>query len=206
LLKRTSVLSLIFLLAFSTFAYATPGNIVVNRTDLKKETLSEEAIKAYDADEVVRVTVEIDGDAPIEKATKKGVKFGDLSVSEKKKLLNEAKAKKKAAKQAMKDKKINAKYLQEFDAVMNGFSAEVKYGDIEKIEKLPNVKNVVISTLYEKPIAEPDMEYSKELVEAQLAWNEYGFKGEGMVIGVIDSGVDHNHQDFLISEETEVAL
>ncbi|WP_051359589.1 S8 family serine peptidase [Paucisalibacillus globulus] len=206
MLKRTSVLSLIFLLAFSTFAYAAPGNIVVDRTNLKKETLSEDNITAYDVDEVVRVTVEIDGEAPIEKATKKGVKFGDLSVSEKKKLLNEAKSKKQAAKKAMKDKKIDAEYLQDFDAVMNGFSAEVKYGDIEKIKKLPNVKNVVISTLYEKPIVEPDMEYSKDLVEAQFAWNEYGYKGEGMVVGVIDSGVDHGHQDFLISEETEVAL
>ncbi|GGA64585.1 S8 family serine peptidase [Ornithinibacillus halotolerans] len=204
--KKVSVLSIIFLLVFSTVIHAQAGDIVVN-SELEKGTLSTtDTIERYDADEVVRVTVEVEGDAPIEVATKKGVKFGDLSVSEKKKLLNEAKAKKKAAKAAIKNKKIDAEVIQEFDAVMNGFSAEVKYGDIEEIKELPQVKNVVISTLYEKPIAEPDMAYSKELVEAQLAWNEYGYKGEGMVIGVIDSGVDHDHQDFVLSEGTEVAL
>jgi lactocepin len=203
--KRISVLSIIFLLAFSTVSFAMPGNIAVNR-DLQKGTLSKDIGKKIDANEVVRVTVEMEGDAPIAIATKKNVKFGDLSVAEKKKLIKEAKAKKQKTKQAMKDKQINAKYLQEFDIVVNGFSAEVKYSDIEFIKKLPNVKNVVISNVYERPIDEPDMVYSKELVEAQQAWNDYGYKGEGMVVGVIDTGVDHNHQDMVLSDDTEVAL
>ncbi|WP_010099223.1 S8 family serine peptidase [Ornithinibacillus scapharcae] len=205
MLKRISVLFVIFLLAFSSVSFAAPGNIVVN-SNLQKGSLSDELVETIDPNQVVRVTVEMDGEAPIEQATKKGVKFGDLSVAEKKKLLNEAKAKKNSAKKAMKDKKIDAKYLQEFDAVVNGFSAEVKAGDIEAIKELPNVKNVVISTLYEKPIVKPDMAYSKELVQAQQAWNDYGYKGEGMVIGVIDSGVDHDHQDLVLPADTEAAL
>ncbi|MFS0674981.1 S8 family serine peptidase [Ornithinibacillus sp. 179-J 7C1 HS] len=205
MLKRVAVLTMIFLLAFSTVSFAAPGNIVVNR-DLSKGALSKDLVETVNPNEVVRVTVEIDGEAPIEKATKKGQKFGDLSVSEKKRLLNEAKAKKQAAKNEIKKRNINARFLQEFDAVVNGFSAEVKYGDIEEIEAIPNVKRVVISTFYEQPIAEPDMNFSKELVQAQQAWNDYGYKGEGMVIGVIDSGVDHNHRDLVLSEGNSVAL
>ncbi|MBC5635679.1 S8 family serine peptidase [Ornithinibacillus sp. BX22] len=205
MLKRISVLSLIFLLAFSTVTFAAPGDIVVDR-NLEKSDLSKELAETIDPNEIVRVTVEIDGEAPIEKATKQGKKFGDLSVAEKKKLLNEAKEKKNKAKKAMKDKKINAKVLHEFDTVVNGFSAEVKYSDMEELEKLPNVKSVVISTKYERPIDEPNMANSKELVQAQQAWRDYGFKGEGMVIGVIDSGVDHTHQDMVLSEGVSVAL
>lgn len=205
MLKKISVLSVIFLLAFSSLGFAAPGDIAVNR-DLQKGTLSKNLKDTTDPNEVVRVTVEIDGEAPIEKATKQGVKFGDLSVAEKKVLINEAKAKKNAAKKAMKDKKINAKILQDFEAVVNGFSAEVKYGDIEAIKNLPNVKNVVVSNKYERPIAKPDMIYSKELVQAQQAWNDYGYKGEGMVVGVIDTGVDHTHQDMVLSDDTSIAL
>lgn len=205
MLKRISILSIIFLLAFSTVSHAMTGDIAVNR-DLQKGNLSKDIGEKVDANEVVRVTVEMEGDAPIAIATKKNVKFGDLSVAEKKELIKEAKEKKKKAKTAMKDKKINAKYLHEFDIVVNGFSAEVKYGDIEEIKKLPNVKKVMISNQYERPIDQPDMVYSKELVEAQQAWNDYGYKGEGMVIGVIDSGVDHTHQDMVLTDDTEVAL
>lgn len=97
MLKRISVLSLIFLLAFSTVTFAAPGNIVVDR-NLEKSDLSKELAETIDPNEIVRVTVEIDGEAPIEKATKQGKKFGDLSVAEKKKLLNEAKEKKNKAK------------------------------------------------------------------------------------------------------------
>lgn len=205
MLKRISVLSLILLLAFSTITFAAPGNIVVN-SNLGKGDLSKELVETFGPDEVVRVTVELDGEAPIEKATKQGKKFGDLSVTEKKKLQNEAKAKKDKVKKAMKDKKINAKVLHDFDTVVNGFSAEVKYSEVEELESLPNVKSVVISTKYERPIAEPNMVNSKELVQAQQAWRDYGFKGEGMVIGVIDSGVDHTHQDMGLSEGISVAL
>ncbi len=44
------------------------------------------------------------------------------------------------------------------------------------------------------------MIYSKELVQAQQAWRDYGFKGEGMVVGVIDSGVDPTHRDMILSD------
>ncbi|MEN2767338.1 S8 family serine peptidase [Ornithinibacillus xuwenensis] len=206
MIRRISVITLIFLLAFSTVSFATANGSLVVNGNLQKGTLSKDLEETIGPEQEVRVTVELEGDAPIEVATEKGVKFGDLSVAEKKKLLNEARDEKRAVKDAMKEKKIDAKILQEFDAVVNGFSAEVKFGDVEEIQALPNVKSVVISTKYEQPIAKPDMAYSKELVQAQQAWNEYGFKGEGMVIGVIDTGVDHNHQDMVLSEETSVEL
>ncbi len=90
--------------------------------------------------------------------------------------------------------------------MMNGFSVEVEYKDFQTIEKIPNVKEVSIANEYKRPIAEPDMVNSKELVEAQQAWRDYGFKGEGMVVGVIDTGIDHQHQDMVLADDTEVAL
>src|SRR5690606_863864 len=74
------------------------------------------------------------------------------------------------------------------------------FGDIEKIEKLDKVKNVYIATEYKRPEVKPDMKYSKELVEAQKAWKASGFKGEGMVVGIIDSGIDYNHKDMVLTD------
>ena len=47
------------------------------------------------------------------------------------------------------------------------------------------------------------MKYSKELVEAQRAWDEYGYDGEGMIVGVIDSGVDPSHKDFVLTDDSK---
>src|SRR5699024_3880381 len=55
------------------------------------------------------------------------------------------------------------------------------------------------------PKVQPEMKYSKELVEAQSSWREYGYKGEGMIVGVIDTGIDPDHRDMVLSEDTEAA-
>lgn len=205
MLKRIGVLLVIFLMAFSQTVFASDE--LTSKPELQRKNLKADELEpTIDPEEEVRAIVEVEGGAPIEKATKKGVKFGSLSVDEKKQLLNKAKAMKKGVKSAMKGKNINAKSLQEFNAVMNGFSVEVPYKDFETIEDLPNVKEVTIANEYKQPIAEPDMVHSKELVEAQQAWRDYDFKGEGMVVGVIDTGIDHEHQDMVLSDDTDVKL
>ena len=91
----------------------------------------------------------------------------------------------------MKEKKIAFKELESFTTVVNGFSGELQYGEIKKVEAMPEVAEVHIANEYERPAEKPDMLYSKELVQAQEAWREYGYKGEGMVVGIIDTGMTH---------------
>src|SRR5690625_7001064 len=74
--------------------------------------------------------------APIEKATQKGVMFHSLQETEKDQLEKEAKEKQKTVKSEMKSSNVDAKHLQEFTVVVNGFSTEVKQGDLEQIKKL----------------------------------------------------------------------
>lgn len=209
--KRISALLLVLLLTFSGSAFAFTGAITPANLDAQKPTLDRTNLKAtdlhnIDPDKEVRVVVEMEGDAPVEVATKKGKKYDKLSKGERKQLEKAAKNKQKAAKDKIKGKKINIKYEQEFDTVVNGFSGKVKYADIEKIKEVDGVKEVYIATVYHIPNEETDMKYSKELVQAQQAWRDFGYTGEGMTVGIIDSGVDPSHKDFVLSESTTPEL
>ncbi|WP_306798545.1 S8 family serine peptidase [Oceanobacillus saliphilus] len=199
MLKRVGTLVLAVLLVFSNFSFASA--MVKTAPLQKKENLVTEEIKeTVDPNEKLRIIVEMNEEAPIKKATQKGVKYDKLDKAEKKQLEKAAKAQQKAVKDKMKGKHIEAEYLEEFTAVVNAFSAEVKQGDIEEIESIPEVKGVYIVNKYDRPIAEPNMNYSKELVQAQQAWRDYGYKGEGMVVGIIDTGIDPSHRDMVLTD------
>lgn len=209
--KRITALLLVLLLAFSGSAFAFAGAITPAQLDAQKPTLDRTNLKAtnlhnIDPDKEVRVVVEMEGDAPVEVATKKGKKYDELSKGERKQLEKAAKNKQKAAKDKIKGKKVNIKYEQEFDAVVNGFSGKVKYADIEKIKEVDGVKEVYIATEYKIPNEEADMKYSKELVQAQRAWRDFGYDGEGMVVGIIDSGTDPSHKDFVLTDSSKAEL
>jgi lactocepin len=211
MLKKVSAISLASLLAFGSSGYAVTGGITPQQLDLQKPqfsraTLQATDLKVMDSNKEVRVIVELSGSTPVETATKKGVKYDKLSKQERKQLENAAKDKQKAAKDHIKGKNVSIEYLQEFNAIVNGFSAIVKYGDIEKIKEVAEVKGVYLATEYSLPTEKPDMKYSKELVQAQQAWRDFGYDGEGMTVGIIDSGVDPSHKDFILSDSSTAEL
>ncbi|MTW85226.1 S8 family serine peptidase [Virgibacillus dakarensis] len=209
MLKRISVVILALLLAFSNYFYVSAaeitGKTLQQHTEKKVKPDAKKLKETTDPNKEVRVIVELKEAAPIEKATKKGVTFNSLQETEKNQLQQAAKQEQKTVKDKMKTEKIEADYLQEFTTVVNGFSAEVKQGDIEFIKKIPNVGKVHIVNEYKRPEVKPEMKYSKELVEAQKTWRDYGYKGEGMTVGVIDTGIDPSHRDMILSEDTEPA-
>lgn len=211
MLKKISAISLVSLMTFSSVGFAVTGGVTPHQLDAQKPTLSKTNLVATDKLNVdpakeVRVIVELAGSAAVETATKKGVKYDKLSKAERKQLETAAKNKQKAAKDQIQGKNISIKYEQEFNAIVNGFSAKLKYGDIEKIKEVQGVKNVYLATEYTLPTEKPDMKYSKELVEAQAAWNRYGYKGQGMTVGIIDSGVDPDHKDFVLTDPSKAEL
>ncbi|ALX50217.1 S8 family serine peptidase [Lentibacillus amyloliquefaciens] len=207
--KKVSLVLFVFLLAFSHFFHVSAAEItektLQENTAKKNHSESQTLKETTDPDEKVRVIVELQEDAPIEKATEKGVTFKSLKPTEKEELQNQAKQAQETVKNEMSTEQIEADYLQEFSTVVNGFSAEVKQGDIESIKKISNVDKVHTVNKYKRPEATPDMKYSKELVQAQQSWRDYGYKGEGMTVGVIDTGIDPSHRDMVLSDETEPA-
>ncbi|MBU5436974.1 S8 family serine peptidase [Tissierella sp. MSJ-40] len=100
-------------------------------------------------------------------------------------------------------KKINdkAEFNNEYTLLFNGFSVETKYGDKKKIEKINGIRSVTVSKTYYR-----DVKNAVDLTGVAEIWEELGYDGRGKIVAVLDSGIDHNHKDMVISEGVEVKL
>ncbi|MFC4409957.1 S8 family serine peptidase [Chungangia koreensis] len=207
-LKRVLLLMTIFILSFSSAAIAATGPALTPKSGTSPLTLSkpdislpERLANPENPEENVRIIVELTDAPTIEKATQQGVLYKELSRTERQNLERAVEGKQQNVKASIQKAAPTIKFKADFTTVFNGFSAEVKAGLVEKIANTPGVKAVYESTEYERPVEKPEMVYSKELVQAQQAWNEYGFKGEGMVVGVIDTGIDPDHKDMVLTDD-----
>lgn len=89
-----------------------------------------------------------------------------------------------------------AEIRHSYGNVINGFSMEVKRGELSKLEDLPGVKKV---TEVEK--FSVDMTSAKDLTQALNTWKDYGYQGEGMLVSIIDTGIDHTHKDMRLDAD-----
>ncbi len=92
------------------------------------------------------------------------------------------------------------KIRKQYDVVFNGFSAEVPFSYIPVLRQIPGVENLTQSTTYHETMAT-----SGALTQALEAAGEYGNKGEGIVVSIIDSGIDVEHPAFASLADPERA-
>ncbi|MGG5461270.1 S8 family serine peptidase [Clostridium sp. B9] len=162
--------------------------------NLEKASRDETYFKYENPYEVVRVIVELEEPAAIEKAKADGEKRPSKeSVQEVKE--NQKDIKKDA--EEITGEEVN----QSFGTLINGFSIDTKVKDIEELKKLDGVKSVKVVKKYY-----PAMTSAKELTQAKNVWSDLGLKGEGMVVSIIDSGIDPTHKDMKISDSSKAKL
>jgi minor extracellular serine protease Vpr len=75
----------------------------------------------------------------------------------------------------------------EFSTLINGIAVKANSTDAKILAQGPGVKRVVQSRKY-KPL----MNQSNQIIRSQPLWKK-GFQGDGMKVGVIDSGIDPHH-------------
>lgn len=90
--------------------------------------------------------------------------------------------------------KSNVTADQTYTRVLNGLSISVEYKNLDEISNLPNVKRAYVAPIYNLPT--PKMEDTVETVDAVEVWNNLKLKGEGTVVGILDTGLDTNHPAF----------
>ena len=96
---------------------------------------------------------------------------------------------------------IDYEIAYEYTALLNGFSCDVAYGDLDKIAAIDGVEAVYIANTYETPVLEapktelPKMGYAgSNSYTGNTAMNAAGYNGKGMVIAVLDTGTRVTHQ------------
>ncbi|ETI69549.1 S8 family serine peptidase [Neobacillus vireti] len=154
----------------------------------------------------VRVIVEVDGQTPVEFATQEGKLYKDLAESKKSSLASTLVKQQNTVKDKISAKGVKLSYKKAFTTAFNGFSGDVQYGEIAKIEAIPGVKNVYIANEYNRPEETPEMKTSHSFIQSQTTWADAKLKGEGMVVAVIDTGVDPSHRDFKVTDASKDAL
>jgi lactocepin len=158
------------------------------------------------ATDKVRVIIEVEGESPVEYATSKGLLYKELSEDTKTSLTAKLEKKQKSVQEKIKAKGVKVKYKNKYSTAFNGFSGEVVYSDLVKIEGIEGVKNVYLANEYKRPEVKPDMKTSHQFIQSRDTWADAGLKGEGMVVSVIDTGVDPSHQDFVLTDASTTEL
>lgn len=93
-----------------------------------------------------------------------------------------------------------------YAALLSGFSARVRFGDIAAMEQIPGVKRVVMSVLYEKeetPDETCDEAGGAVYPAGSVYANTTDFQGDGMLIGILDTGLDYSHEAFANAPRTQ---
>lgn len=165
-------------------------NLIEAKTDkLKKADAEQETV---DQNKIVRVIVEFNTEPNQVALSRKGT--GTLT---------KIKSEQAAFFTEINRTGIELTKLNNFKEVFNGVSAKIRLNDMAAIKKMAGVKNVYISQEYERP--EPLMTESVGTIEAPFAW-DLDYKGEGFVVGVIDSGFDTTHKDFILTNPENVKV
>ena len=81
---------------------------------------------------------------------------------------------------------------RQYTTLLNGFSATVTYGQYKAIRKLDCVQSAFISPTFELL---PDTANSNRMIGGGI-YNTTGFTGEGMLVAILDTGVDMGHEIF----------
>jgi subtilisin family serine protease/outer membrane protein assembly factor BamB len=84
--------------------------------------------------------------------------------------------------------------------IINGVALTVDKEALKELQKREDIEKITLDRVIEAPEitaenSKPKLpEWGLEKINATKVWGEYGLKGEGIVIGIMDSGVDGNHE------------
>ena len=92
-------------------------------------------------------------------------------------------------------KKLDVRY--QFTYLSNAISVNVPFGALSEIAKLSGVKTVFLMPVYDTcVVSDPATSTSGDMIGLPSVWADLGYKGEGMKIAIVDTGLDLDHPSF----------
>jgi minor extracellular serine protease Vpr len=94
---------------------------------------------------------------------------------------------------------IKVKIKKHLNILVNAISAEVRKDEVNNLLSLSNVEAVFPNLTFKidpiKSSINPDLATAVAMTGADIAQNSLGLTGEGIKVGIIDTGVDYHHPD-----------
>jgi subtilisin family serine protease len=88
--------------------------------------------------------------------------------------------------------RLGGRITNDFQDALNGLKVDIKSSQLAELAALPGV-----AAIREIALIEPDHTKSVPFIGAPAAWNGVaGYRGEGVTVAVIDSGIDYTHANF----------
>ncbi len=101
-------------------------------------------------------------------------------------------AEQRAFRNVLRGRVPDARVRWRYRLVANGFAVDLPSSDIQELRKLPSVREVYESAQYR-----PQLDRSPQQIGASQLWGPgLGSAGQGIKIGIIDTGVDQSHTFF----------
>lgn len=151
----------------------------VFKNDLRKEK-NKHVITNYNDDTIVRVIVSTDSLPKIKSGTDND--YSNL-------------------KEAISAIAPDAEFKQDFDYLVSGFSLDIPFKFVKAISGLKGVRKVSIAREFY-----PTMTDALAMTQAKEFWQSQNYKGEGMVISIIDTGIDVDHKDMRLTDPSRAKI
>ncbi|MDD4291686.1 MAG: leucine-rich repeat protein [Clostridia bacterium] len=153
----------------------------------------------FDADDKLWVIVETEGGSVADYYLDNnvGMSFKDFAVSEEGLEVASCLVKvQDQVKSWIADARIDIEYKYSYTSIMSGFAANITYSDLALIEALPYVNRVIISEEYAQSETEVSENVGELMQSTGIFANDSNYKGEGMLIAILDNGFDTTHTAF----------
>lgn len=160
---------------------------------------SSQQVTAYAPDERVRIVIELE-DAPLldsHKVSQYASVTDFLDSYAAQSTEHKLERARKAVKSQLATKLDDVEVRYEYTTVFNGLSVEADYADLETIQDLPGVKDAYVSQVYQliEPVNETKLADSVPSIGGNIS-QETGYTGKGMVVAILDTGLDTSHEAF----------
>lgn len=147
--------------------------------------------EAYADSDTVRAIVIFEGEGAVPAALKSTGVATQSAVAAASKTLT---AQHSRIKTAIQSKAVSYDVKYEYTTLLNGMSADVKFGDLEKLASTAGVKEVYLANYYDEPVVMPSMDSANDMTNITKV---RGYDtGKGTVIAVIDTGITPGHEAF----------
>lgn len=148
----------------------------------------------------VKVIAELEGKSILDLANEEGKSLKELDEDLVESRNDEIQEEQERFKADLDKQGIEYELNEDYDTALNAMSLTVDSQDIDKIKNLDNVKAVHSQNAYKRPEtrtseAGPYMLHSHDLIGANKYRDNLEYRGEGTVVAVLDTGVDHEHKD-----------